>query len=110
MPQSNLYGVLQALILLANTALGLWIARKVTNVDTRVGDVHHEMNSMKDQLVASVKDAATQRGHAAGLKEAQEKAETAALNVIAEPVGPGKQGEAVTLEAPVKIEVTTKKE
>ena len=107
LPSGNLYGVLQALILLANTALGLWIARRVANV-------HHEMNSMKDELVDSVRDAATQRGHTAGMKEgqaqAQAQADTAALKVIAEPVSAPKQGESVTLEAPVKIEVTTKKE
>ena len=109
-PQGNLFGVIEALILLANTVLGFWIARKVAKVDTRVGDVHHEMNSMKDQLVASVKDAATQRGHAAGMKEAQDKLDTAALQAMAEPVQPAKTEESVTLEAPVKIEVTTKKE
>ena len=107
LPTGNLFGVIQALILLANTVLGLWIAR-------RVGDVHHEMNSMKDDLVESVRDAATQRGHTAGMKEAQAQAnaqsETDALNVIAAPVKVAKQGESVTLEAPVEIKVTTKKE
>ena len=80
-PESNIYGVISAFILLLNTLIGVWIARRVV-------DVHHEMNSMKDQLVESVKDAATQRGHAAGVLEGKSQidAETAALKVIAEPV------------------------
>lgn len=127
-PSGNLYGLLTAALLILNTIMVWWSGRatrgtvKDEGSATRddVKEVHTLVNSgltkliqSKDETIASTERAASAEGKAEGIAQERERHEassmTAALRVIDEPVQPAKSGDSITLEAPVKIEVTEKK-
>lgn len=47
--------------------------KKIDNIEAKIEEVHLATNSMKDQLVAATEKEALERGHAAGIKQEQDR-------------------------------------